>query len=239
MKAILFAAGKGTRISKHIAEIPKCMLEIGDVPLIVRTVRMLLDKGVSVSIIVGYKKDIIIEALKELPVQIYVNPFFQVTNSIASLWFARQELSGCNEDVIMANGDVYWTDGIFELIAGDQRDAVMLSDVTRADSGDYFFNTQGDVITAYGKELTREERTCEYVGISKVSAAFMPTFCQRLEELIDREQCGLWWENVLYSFCDEKEIFCKDVAGKFWSEIDYIDDYERILAYERQQHDLD
>ena len=49
MKAILFAAGKGTRISKHIAEIPKCMLEIGGKPLILRTVEMLLQKGVSVS----------------------------------------------------------------------------------------------------------------------------------------------------------------------------------------------
>ena len=231
MKAILFAAGKGTRISKHIAEIPKCMLEIGGKPLILRTVEMLLQKGVSVSIITGYKKEIIHSALEGLPVRIYVNPFYQVTNSIASMWFAKEELK-TQEDILFANADVYWNQDIFDLLADDPRDAVMLSDITRADCGDYFFDTKRDVITAYGKELSRENRTCEYVGISKIKAAFLPEFAARLDSLIDKEQYHLWWENVLYSFCGEKPIYAKDVQGKFWSEIDYIDDYERILAHE-------
>ena len=37
----------------------------------------------------------------------------------------------------------------------------------------------------------------------------------------------------MYSFADEKEhpIYTMDVGKEFWSEIDFFDDYERILNY--------
>ncbi|EJW19855.1 hypothetical protein PAV_1c08430 [Paenibacillus alvei DSM 29] len=44
MKAILLAAGRGTRISRMIKEIPKCVLPVDGVPLIRRSVMMLLEK---------------------------------------------------------------------------------------------------------------------------------------------------------------------------------------------------
>lgn len=40
----------------------------------------------------------------------------------------------------------------------------------------------------------------------------------------------------MYSFTEDFEIYTIDVQGKFWAEIDYFDDYERILKYiETQQ----
>ena len=57
MRAILLAAGKGTRISRMIEPIPKCTLPIKDVPLIRHTVNMLMDRGMDVTVCVGYKKD--------------------------------------------------------------------------------------------------------------------------------------------------------------------------------------
>ena len=61
----------------------------------------------------------------------------------------------------------------------------------------------------------------------------MPIFLERLDQLITDSKHDMWWENILYSFTDENEhqIFTKDVEGLFWSEIDYFDDYTRILNY--------
>ena len=46
MKAILLAAGRGTRISRMVKEIPKSTLPIQGIPLIRFTVDMLQKKGI-------------------------------------------------------------------------------------------------------------------------------------------------------------------------------------------------
>jgi choline kinase len=93
-KAILMAAGRGTRISRTIGESCKCTLDIGGIPLIRHTVTMLLDHGIETHIVVGFRKELVINALRGLPVVFHENVFYSVTNSLASLWWAKEELSG-------------------------------------------------------------------------------------------------------------------------------------------------
>lgn len=231
MKAILLAAGKGTRISRMVREIPKSTLPINGVPLIRVTVDMLQRKGIEIVVCVGYQQEAIRNALKDHNVTYYFNPFYNITNSIASLWFARQELT---EDCLILNADVFFSDTILQMIMEEEHDAVMLVDKTRRKTGDYFFSTTDNgCIQKYGKDLPLQYRSCEYVGIAKVSAGFMPHFLQRLDDLITASKHDKWWEDTLYSFTGEGEhsIHTKDVEGHFWSEIDYFDDYERILNY--------
>lgn len=231
MKAILLAAGRGTRISRMVKEIPKSTLPIDGTPLIRLTVEMLQGKGIETSVCVGYQQEAIHDALKGYDVNYYVNPFYDVTNSIASLWFARQELEG---ECLILNADVFFSDTILEMILEDGHPAVMLVDKSRRKTGDYFFaTTDNGCIKEYGKDLPLQYRSCEYVGIAKISSDFMPVFANRLDRLIHESRHDLWWENTLYSFTNKNEyqIHTKDVEGSFWSEIDYFDDYERILNY--------
>lgn len=229
MKAFLLAAGRGTRISRMIEEIPKCTLPVGDEPLIRYTANMLLESGFELIVCVGFKQQKIIEALDGLPVTYYSNPFYEVTNSIASLWFAREEIKS---DMIIINADVYITKNILNSLMADKRDAVMMIDSTRVKTGDYFFSTTDNgCIVKYGKDLPIQIRSCEYVGLAKVSHNFIGGFRERLNSLIDNSQYTMWWENVLYSFAETKEIHTLDVGGEFWAEIDFFDDYERILNH--------
>lgn len=231
MKAILMSAGRGTRISRMIEEIPKSTLPINGVPLIAYTVDMLVTKGFEVVVCVGYRQDAVRKALKDYDVKYYYNPFYEVTNSIASLWLAREELEG---DAILMNADVYFSEDILQLLLDDPRDAVLLSDKTKTAVGDYFFSTtEIGTIKKYGKDLPLETRTAEYVGLAKVTADFMPTFAKRLDELMDKAKHQLWWENTLYSLADDPEhhIYTRDVEGKFWSEIDFFDEYLCILNH--------
>ncbi|MBQ7973001.1 MAG: phosphocholine cytidylyltransferase family protein [Lachnospiraceae bacterium] len=236
MKAILLAAGRGTRISRMVKEIPKSTLPIDGTPLIALTVDMLQKRGIETVVCVGYQQEAIREALKDFRVTYYFNPFYDVTNSIASLWFAKEELEG---ECLILNADVFFSDTILQMIIDDKRDATMLVDKTRRQTGDYFFaTTDNGCIQKYGKDLPLQLRSCEYVGISKISADFIPVFKKRLEKMITEFKHGKWWEDVLYSFTDDDEyqIHTKDVEELFWSEIDYFDDYERILNYlERQK----
>lgn len=235
MKVIILAAGKGNRISRMIREIPKSTLPINGKPLIRIMADKLIQYHLDLVVVTGYHREEIHKALDGLPVQYYYNPFYGITNSIASLWFARQELE---DEVLIMNADVFVSENILKNILEDDRDPVMSIDVTRRKDGDYFFSTTDDgIIKKYGKNLPIEERSCEYVGIAKVGKEFITRFRERLDNLIEQGQYMLWWENVLYSFTDSAEypIHTIDVKKDFWSEIDYFDDYERILNYFRNK----
>ena len=229
MKAILMAAGVGSRLGQAVHG-PKCVLDVAGVPLIRYTVKMLRDHGVEVAVVVGYQKEAVFQALEGLDVRYYFNPFYKVTNSMASLWFARDFLDGA-DDIILGNADVFWGEDILELLCSDQREAVMLADSSRVDVGDYFFRTREGRIEAYGKELTREERDCEYVGLAKLKASFLPGFRDRINGCVEDGIYDLWWENVLYHYSDQFPVYVRDVQGHFWGEIDYIEDYARILEH--------
>lgn len=230
MKAILMAAGIGSRISRAVSK-PKSTLDVGGVPLIARTVDMLIAEGVEVAVVVGFKSAEVRQALQGRDVRFFVNPFYRVTNSMASLWFAREFLNG--DDVLLANADVFWGEGMYEDLMSDTNDIVMLGDESRVDVGDYFFLVEDGLIKGFGKELERADRTTEYVGIARVAGHMVPQFRQRLEALVVAERYDLWWENVLYEHIDETPVHVRDMSDFFWAEIDYIDDYQRILDYIR------
>ena len=236
MKALILAAGRGTRISRMIENIPKCTLPINGQPLIRITVKKFIEAGIEPIICVGYKKERIYETLQGLDVKYYYNPFYELTNSISSLWFAREELEG---DVIIVNADVYFSDPILDMILKDERKNVMAIDKTRIEIGDYFFSTTDNgCIRKYGKDLPIEERSCEYVGMAKIKSQFIDIFKAKLISMIEEQKLQCWWENVFYSLADTGniDIHTLDVDGYFWSEIDYFDDYERILNFINKQN---
>ena len=227
MKAILLAAGVGSRISKNIDGQPKSMLPVGEKPLLIRTTELLLKNDMEVVVITGYRHRILEDVLKSYPVKIYYNPFYAVTNSIGSLWYAREEFN--TDEMLIANADVYYTQELLDRIVKAKTDNFLLSDKSRADEGDYFFMTEGNVLKAYGKELDREHRNSEYVGIAVLKNNWVKKFHDRLCTMIEDGQYDLWWENVLYSFVEEEEVYTFDTEGIFWSEVDTIEDYRRVL----------
>lgn len=237
MRACLLAAGKGSRISKNIPNIPKCTLDVGGKPLIRKTVEMLIENGIDVTVIVGYRYREILRVLEGCAVHIVHNPFYDVTNSIGSLWMAENMGYLLEEDTIIANGDVFWSQEILDFMkqkAGDG-DVYLLGDSNRVLDGDYFFGTEDGILKRYGKGLGREERDCEYVGIAYLGKAFVPDFLNRLNAMIDDQCHGKWWEDAIYSLSSERPIPVKDIAGMFWAEVDFIEDYRRILSYIREQ----
>lgn len=236
MKAIVLAAGRGTRISKLIGDIPKCTVDVCGKPLIKRTIELFKANGINeICMVLGYKQDIVSENVNGYALKKYYNPFYHVTNSIASLWFAKDEFDG-KEDLLICNGDVFWTQKLMDVILNENRDIVMLADKSKADSGDYFFKTKNGILLDYGKELTRENRDCEYVGIAKINKENVLKFRERLIKMIEGQESDKWWENVLYSMTSERDIYVKDVDGAFWAEVDYIEDYNKILDYVKENN---
>ena len=230
MKVFILAAGRGTRISRFLSGKPKCTVDIGGIPLIRYTVELLKSRGIKdIAISLGYRADVIKEVLHGCGVTYYINPFYDVTNSIASAWFAKDFLTG--DDILIMNGDVYLEAALLDRILEEHGSPVMYADESRRETADYKFFYEDGILRKYGQELEGDDITGEYIGIGRFSKDFMPDFLRRMEEMIGRQEHQVWWENVVYSMCSERPVYVKDVGGMFWAEVDYIEDYDRILAH--------
>ncbi len=240
MKAVILTAGRGTRISRHIDDKPKCTVPLdGKTTLIEYSVAALRRKGINdIVIVLGYRGTVIRELLGDRGIQYRTNPFYDVTNSIASLWFARDVLANnpaAAGRFLLMNGDVYLSEEALDVILSEKREPVLFYDVTRRAEADYKFLCEGERLVKYGKELSLAETSGEYVGCATFGSGFVDAFRERLEQLIASQQHSLWWENVLYSMAADRPIIARDVGGAFWGEVDYIEDYERIMEHYRRR----
>ena len=226
MKAIIMAAGIGSRLSEINDDKPKCLIKAGGQPLIKRIVRQLHQRNINdITVITGYKSHLIEKELGT-DVQYFYNQLYRVTNSIASLQLAKNSLEG---DVLLMNADLFFEDAVLDMALSQTGNAVMLSDHTRIETADYRFSVRGDIILKTGNTLSNHETDCEYVGIVRIDHSFIKEFRNRLETMIKGRDFNNWWEGVLYSFMDDGvNIFHKDVEGAFWTEIDHIVDYQRL-----------
>lgn len=235
MKALLLAAGRGTRISRYLGGNPKCTVDIGGQKLIQYTIDLLRKKGITdIAMVLGYRADVIERTLEGQNITFYKNPFFDVTNSIASAWFARDFLKGDGDTLIM-NADVYLEESLLDRILACQKSPVMFADGTRKEEADYKFQYHDGKLEKYGKELTGSDISGEYIGVGRFSAKFMrERFLPKLEEMIDTQNHSVWWENILYSMVGHESIYVEEMSGLFWAEVDYIEDYLRIMAHRGQ-----
>ncbi len=230
MKVLLLAAGRGTRISRYLSGNPKCTVDIGNEKLIQYTIKMFNKKGITdIAMVLGYRDNIIKEVLKKYNLKYYYNPFFDVTNSIASIWFAKDFLFG--DDIIIMNADVFLEEKLFDYILSKKDSPVMFADSSRKEEADYKFKYENGILLKYGKELEGDDISGEYVGIGRFNKEFMKSFITKLNEMINTQNHSVWWENVVYELTKMQEIKVDDVNNMFWAEVDYIEDYERILNF--------
>jgi L-glutamine-phosphate cytidylyltransferase len=233
MKAIIMAAGVGSRLKQVSVDRPKCLIKSDGVSLINRSVSLLQSRGITdITVITGYRDDLIHLDLGSR-VQYLHNPYFLVTNSIASLWLARELLC---DDVILMNADLYYEATILDTALSQTGRAVMLSDSTRIEDADFRFGVRGNCIVKTGNQLSNSETDGEYVGIVRVDRTFISAFRSKLEEMIVLGDFRNWWEGVLYAFIEDgTDIFHQDVRGAFWTEVDHLGDYERLVQWTSSQ----
>jgi len=236
MKVLIMSAGVGSRISRYLQGQPKCCVDVGGKPLIKRTFELLNKKGITdIAIVTGYQERYIHEALEGFSYTRYFNPFYRVANSVSSVWFARDFLTP-NDDIMIMNGDVFMDEKILDVVLSEKRSPVMLSDSSRIEDADYRFNWSDDLLKKYGKELTNQNTTGEYVGIGILNKKDLTVFKQGVVDAISNEDYNCWWEDIIYRTVDEgKKVYVNNIEGIFWAEVDYIEDYERIKEFISQK----
>lgn len=107
MKAIILAAGLGSRLLPLTADRPKCLVPVGGRTILEHQLEALNGAGVhDVTVVGGYCFERLAAFVDALPARgrpkLIFNPFYAVSSSIGSVWAARQLLGG---RFVLLNGD--------------------------------------------------------------------------------------------------------------------------------------
>ena len=172
MKAVILAAGRGTRIRSVHGEHPKCLIEVDNGTILDHQLDALAMVGINeVAIVVGYEKEQIIahvNARRLLTQRIHFidNPAFAITNNIYSLWLALDWLRG--DSFIVLNADVIFDPEILDLAMRPQAPISMIVDPLWRDETMKVIIVD-DHVTKMSKKISREEFSGTYIGITVFS----------------------------------------------------------------------
>lgn len=224
MKVIILSAGIGSRLSPLTKSVPKSMLLIdSNTTVLERTIKV-INKNVDAEIIVvtGYCKEQIEKCVSNFNnCKTINNPFYRVTNSIASLWFARNEM---DDDIIFINADVVVEEDLFKHMLEIKEESFVLYDSSIGMEADYKVAEKNGDVVVMSKELNKFSG--EYVGITKLSKADSVKLRNKVENMVDNELFNEWYETALVDmiFTEDFKLKAIDVSKYNWTEIDNVND---------------
>ena len=231
MKAIVLAAGVARRLAPLTDRTHKCLLPVGDRPLLTRMLEAVESVGVREAVlVVGHCADQVRstagDRLGRMRIRYVDNPDY-ARGSVLSLYAARAHLA---EPALVMDADVLFPREFLRRLVGAAAPSAFLIDRGSADTGEEVkFYTRGDRVIALGKKVVPEswEQTGEGVGFFKCGAEAGPEVVRLLDQVI-RDGDGLnEYEDALHLLMGRRHAGWVDVTGLPWTEIDFAEDLRR------------
>lgn len=237
MEYIILAAGVGSRLYPYTKNSPKCLIKVTETETVIeRCVRLIHkhDDDANITVVLGFQYQRIIDLLGD-KCSFIVNPFYKVTNSIASLWFARDVLVRKKPTVIL-NADIVFSNELAKEICSFPKESIIYYDSSIRTDGDYNVQEIDSQMVVMAKEL--ETYSGEYVGITKFTPQDVEILLSEVEEMVFDNLYDQWYENALVqlSLTERYSFKTKDVCNYDWSEIDSVSNLlkiRQIIKYEK------
>ena len=231
MKGIILAAGKGLRLNGVAGSTPKCLMEIGGVTLLERQIQALKSSGVDdLIVVVGFEAERVRRAAG--PGTHFVeNTVFDQTNSLYSLWLARDLLV---DGFIVMNSDVLFHPQLLsDLITARYEDALLVaySNPALGQLGDEEMKVKvrGGRVIDISKSMDPLEADGENVGIVKFGPTGAKVVVEHMDALIAKGSRRDWAPRAFRNFAGERALHAIDTRGFPWIEIDFPEDYRRAV----------
>jgi choline kinase len=231
VRAIILAAGRGGRLQGVIGDRPKCLARIGDRTLLERQIGALQAAGISrISVVGGHRVEMVRRACPR-SVDLVHNARYASTNSLYSLWLARDLLA---EGFLVLNCDVLFHPRMLDdLLTARYDDALLVA--ARHDGAPY-----GDeemkvcirrgLVSAIAKTLPAEDSDAENVGIARFSAAGALALTEHMNRIVGAGQVLDWLPRAFAEFAATRPLHAVDSRGLPWIEIDFPEDYWRACS---------
>jgi choline kinase len=174
MKAVILAAGVGSRLAPLTNDRPKVLVEVLGRPIIFRQLDHLAKAGIAsrdVVVVGGYRIDALKAALHAngYECQIVLNEKYEPWGNFFSLHVAEPLLRG--HAFLQLDGDVILDDKILPRMIAAPGEALLATDPTaELDDDAMKVQMRGDQVIALSKKLDGTKCWGEYIGVTKLSA---------------------------------------------------------------------
>lgn len=223
MQAIILAAGQGRRLNGNAIPWPKCLYEVGGIPLVDHQLRALAGAGIQdVVIVVGCQQHRVRRAAPGA--RFVVNERFAETNSLCSFLLARPLVDG---DVVVLNSDVYFHPELLHRLLEAGGDALLYDSSSGGDDEHMKVSVRGGVLVEMSKSLPPARTDGENVGMLRFCAATARELFDAGEVIVNNGGHLSWLAAAVNRVSATRAIRCIDVAGEPWVEIDFPQDLVR------------
>lgn len=228
MKAVILAAGLGSRLRPITNEVPKCMVPVNGIRIIDKQIDNLLQNGVTdIYVVDGYKAEILSDHLKEFFPQIHIvsNPHYAETNNMYSLYLTENYVKA--EEFLLMNSDVYYDANIIEGMLKGNNQSKIACDRSGYMEESMKITLDGDKINHISKKITSKEYFAVSIDVYRISSDDSKTLFAEIEETIIGRKDKNSWTEVALDHIFKKANFKPFVIEGRWFEIDNHDDLHR------------
>lgn len=205
MKAIILAAGMGSRLKALTKDNPKCMVKVNGETLIER-VLLQLDKCnlEEIILVLGYKKDVLKEFINNLGIETKIsyidNDIYDKTNNIYSLYMAKEEM--LKNDILLLESDLIFDDSILKNLTADSNKnmAVIASYEPWMDGTCVKLDSENNIIdfvTSKKFDFNNTKDLYKTVNVYKFSKEFNKCYIKFLEAYLSSNGENQYYETVL------------------------------------------
>lgn len=238
MKALILAAGRGSRLGSLTDEQPKCMVPLCGRALLAWQRDALQAAGIDdIRVMAGYRSERI--DLAGLTIDRY--PDWERTNMVGTLWHARHLLSAST--TLVAYGDIVYHPDIPRALLDCNADLAITYD-TRWDAlwrlrnptdpladAECFSQHEGWLQRIGGRARQWDDARGQYMGLLRFSPAGWATVAAWLQHIGPEGRARLDMTSLLSALLERgTPVAAVGVAGR-WCEVDCASD---IALYERQ-----
>ena len=245
-KALIIAAGLGSRLKKHTENLPKCMLDFGGKTLLQRQLDVYKKCGIKdVSLIRGYKK----EKINYKGIKYFENTDYRNNNILNSIFYAEKVING---NIIISYSDILFDSSVVERTLDSDHDISVVVDIDWrgyyvgrkdhpiSEAENVIFNSNNEV-EKIGKINTGNEAVHgEFIGMIKLSNRGTEIFKEhfhRLKKIYWNkpfQRAKIFQKAYLTDYIQELvdigiKVHCVIIESG-WKEIDTVEDYKKALV---------
>jgi choline kinase len=233
--ALIMAAGRGSRLGEETDERPKSLVDLGGTTPLELQLALLAQRGIErVVVVTGYRRDLIETAVRHagagrFEVVTVWNPFWRVTNVLASAWMARTHL---DRPFVYLHADTIFDPSILDDLLSAEADAALPIDVRVCEPEQMKATVIEGSVRNLSKELPPDETTGEFIGIASFSESAIPAIRDGMDAVMEAGELGTYFEEAINWAIRNRGLQPAAVptAGRPWTEIDFPED----LALARQ-----
>ena len=238
-KAIILAAGMGTRLKPLTEKEHKCMTKVNGIPIIYNTLSILQDNDFDeIIIVVGYLCNSLKKQINDfgfhLNIKYVENVEYRETNTIFSLQMALHQLDSVDELVVI-EGDVFFEKSVFErLINSNAENTTILEAYNESLDGSYVEINEKNYVVDWRHKSDQEEGynlkdKYKTVNLHKLNGKFVrEQFIKYIDDYVDEYGKNIPLEKIFRKLVqeDNKLIYGEVLGKEKWYEIDDIKDLE-------------